>query len=179
MSLGGALRGVPAEGVGGNEERMRRIVAEGEISPSCGLPIGNLTSQFLANLYLSPLDHFVLEQLKPCGYVRYMDDMVIFADSMAALKVIFIEAESFCKKQLHLTLKEASFGKWSDGVPFLGWRIAKDGVFLLAKTKRRMKKKLLQIQTAADEIVKFKQLLDSGIISQEEFDKKKKELLGL
>ena len=60
--------------------------SEGETSPSCGLPIGNLTSQFFANLYLSPLDHFVLEQLKPKGYVRYMDDMVIFSDSQADLK---------------------------------------------------------------------------------------------
>ena len=120
--------------------------AGGRLSPSCGLPIGNLTSQFFANLYLSSLDHFVLEQLKPKGYVRYMDDMVIFADSMAALKVIFNEVENFCKNQLHLTLKEPALGKCSDGLPFLGWRIAKGGVFLLAKTKRRMKKKLHEIQ---------------------------------
>ena len=64
----------PAEGVATNE-----VGAQGETSPTCGLPIGNLTSQFFANLYLSPLDHFILEHLKPKAYVRYMDDMVIFA----------------------------------------------------------------------------------------------------
>ena len=52
-----------------------------------GLPIGNLTSQFFANYYLSLLDHYVLEQLKPCGYVRYMDDFLLFDDSKEKLKI--------------------------------------------------------------------------------------------
>ena len=146
-----ALRGVTAEGVGGNGFA---IVAEGEsrfanefsapfsfekfrklTSPSCGLPIGNLTSQFFANLYLSPLDHFVLERLKSRGYVRYMDDMVIFASSMAELKAVFSEVERFCREGLNLALKCPTFGKTFRGVPFLGWRITSSGIFLLSKTK--------------------------------------------
>ena len=115
-------------------------------SPSCGLPIGNLTSQFFANLYLSPLDHFVLEQLKPKGYVRYMDDMVLFSDSLDELKGTFLQVERFCREKLHLFLKEPVFGKTSNGVSFLGWRITSNGIFLPGKTKRRMKKKLYEIQ---------------------------------
>lgn len=111
-----------------------------------GLPIGNLTSQFFANFYLSPLDHFVTEQLKPCGYVRYMDDMVILADSLSELKRIFTEVERFCCEKLALLLKPPVFGKTHRGVPFLGWRIAAGRIFLLSKTKRRMKKRLLEIQ---------------------------------
>lgn len=60
-----------------------------------GLPIGNLTSQFFANFYLSGLDHFVLEQLKPCGYVRYMDDIVVFENSKERLKSIFTKYRNF------------------------------------------------------------------------------------
>ena len=120
-------------------------------SPSCGLPIGNLTSQFFANLYLSPLDHFVLEQLKPKGYVRYMDDMVIFADSVAELKAAFTEIRCFCCERLNLLLKEPVFGKTVHGVPFLGWRITSKGIFLLGKTKRRMKAKLHEIQRDYEE----------------------------
>jgi hypothetical protein len=45
-----------------------------------GLPIGNLTSQFFANLYLDPLDHFVKEVLRAKGYVRYVDDFALFHD---------------------------------------------------------------------------------------------------
>jgi len=45
-----------------------------------GVPIGNLTSQFFANLYLDGLDHFVKEQLKASAYLRYVDDMILLAD---------------------------------------------------------------------------------------------------
>lgn len=113
-----------------------------------GLPIGNLTSQFFANFYLSALDHFILEKLKPEGYVRYMDDMVIFGDSIKELKRIFDEVERFCLEKLELFLKVPVFGKTFFGVPFLGWRITKDRIFLLSKTKRRMKNRLKEIQKA-------------------------------
>lgn len=113
-----------------------------------GLPIGNLTSQFFANFYLSALDHFILEKLKPEGYVRYMDDMVIFGDSVKNLKNIFDEVDHFCLEKLTLFLKVPVFGKTFRGVPFLGWRITKDRIFLLSKTKRRMKNRLKEIQKA-------------------------------
>ena len=51
-----------------------------------GLPIGNLTSQFLANVYLNPLDHFVKHELRVRGYVRYMDDFLLFGDDRAVLR---------------------------------------------------------------------------------------------
>ncbi len=51
-----------------------------------GLPIGNLTSQFLANVYLDPLDHFVKEELRVKGYVRYVDDFLLFHDERAVLR---------------------------------------------------------------------------------------------
>ncbi|MBR0477169.1 MAG: group II intron reverse transcriptase domain-containing protein [Treponema sp.] len=127
-------------------ELLFSVIDSYETNKSCGLPIGNLTSQFFANLYLSSLDHFVLEQLMPKGYVRYMDDMVIFADSVAELKGTFLQVERFCREKLHLFLKEPVFGKTRNGVSFLGWRITSTGIFLPGKTKRRMKKKLHEIQ---------------------------------
>ncbi|MDO9068799.1 MAG: RNA-directed DNA polymerase [Deltaproteobacteria bacterium] len=51
----------------------------------CGIPIGNLTSQFFANLYLDALDHFVTEQLNPKGYIRYVDDVTLFDDDKGRL----------------------------------------------------------------------------------------------
>lgn len=51
-----------------------------------GIPIGNLTSQFLANVYLSPLDHFVKHGLRVRGYARYMDDFLLFGDDPAVLR---------------------------------------------------------------------------------------------
>jgi retron-type reverse transcriptase len=51
-----------------------------------GLPIGNLTSQFMANVYLNPLDHFIKHDLRPGGYVRYMDDFILFGDDAYTLR---------------------------------------------------------------------------------------------
>ena len=50
-----------------------------------GLPIGNLTSQFFANVFLDPIDHFIKEDLRVPGYVRYADDLLLFGDSKAQL----------------------------------------------------------------------------------------------
>lgn len=111
-----------------------------------GLPIGNLTSQFFANFYLSALDHFVLENLKPCGYVRYMDDIVIFEKSKEKLRTICQEVKEYCKEKLLLGLKIPVLGTCCNGVPFLGWNISCYGIKVLAKTKLRMKKKINQIE---------------------------------
>ena len=111
-----------------------------------GLPIGNLTSQFFANFYLSLLDHFVLEKLKPKAYVRYMDDIVIFDDSLLRLKQIFKDESDFCSEKLLLSLKMPVFGKCRNGVPFLGWKLSSKGIRILKKTQRRMKQKLLVIK---------------------------------
>jgi len=51
-----------------------------------GLPIGNLTSQFFANVYLNPLDHFVKHELRVKGYLRYMDDFLLFGHDRAQLR---------------------------------------------------------------------------------------------
>ena len=74
--------------------------------------------------------------------------MVIFGDSVKNLKNIFDEVDHFCLEKLALFLKAPVFGKTFRGVPFLGWRITKDRIFLLSKTKRRMKNRLKEIQKA-------------------------------
>lgn len=116
------------------------------ISDKKGLPIGNLTSQFFANFYLSSLDHFVLEQLKPCGYVRYMDDIVVFENSKDRLKSIFAGIQDFCLGNLKLYLKIPIFGICKNGVPFLGWNISSGKIGVIKSTRNRMKSKLNQIE---------------------------------
>ena len=75
-----------------------------------GLPIGNLTSQHYANLYLSELDHFIKSRLCVRGYLRYMDDFVLFGESKADLKALKIKVEGFLSGQLKLRLMS---GVWS------------------------------------------------------------------
>jgi len=92
--------------------------------PGKGMPIGNLTSQNFANLYLGPFDHFVKETVRVPGYVRYMDDILLFDDDAIRLKQAVVLATTFLEGML-LNTKDEAFrtGRTSDGVPFLGFNI--------------------------------------------------------
>ena len=122
------------------------VVSTGSTTASGkGLPIGNLTSQFFANYYLSLLDHYVLEQLKPCGYVRYMDDFLLFDDSKEKLKIFLTQIENFCKNELILELKPPVLGNCKNGASFLGYLIKSDSVKLTQKSRRRKLAKLKRL----------------------------------
>ena len=87
-----------------------------------GLPIGNLTSQFWANVYLNPFDHFVKRELRCPAYLRYVDDFLLFADD----KVILSEWKEAIIERLHtlrLALHTPQLYPVSTGIPFLGFRI--------------------------------------------------------
>jgi hypothetical protein len=117
-------------------------VSASEKHAAKGLPIGNLTSQFFANLYLSPLDHYVLEELHASAYVRYMDDFVLWGSSRFSLCTQLRAIRTFCKERLSLTLKEPVVSSCAAGIPFLGCRITSDGIRLLQKTLRRKRRKI-------------------------------------
>jgi len=90
-----------------------------------GLPIGSLTSQWFANLVLDRLDHHVKENLRAPGFVRYMDDMVLFADEKATLHAAHAEVSTFLRDELKLRLKNRAtvLAPVQEGIPFLGWRV--------------------------------------------------------
>jgi RNA-directed DNA polymerase len=93
--------------------------------PGRGLPIGNLTSQHFANLYLGELDHFVKERLGVKGYVRYMDDFILLGSGRDHLKEQHDRISQFLDQALGLELKEQAtiLAPVRRGVPFLGLRI--------------------------------------------------------
>ena len=90
-----------------------------------GLAIGNLTSQWFANFYLDPLDHYIKDRLGVKRYVRYMDDFVVLSEDKAELHEIKAEAGEFLKEKLDLQLKESAcfVSPVIEGIPFLGFRI--------------------------------------------------------
>lgn len=92
-----------------------------------GLPIGNLTSQFWANVYLNPLDHYIKRRLRAPGYVRYVDDMLLFGDSRAELQA-WRQAVIDQLAGLRLTAHadSAQVRPTSTGVPFLGFQVFPD-----------------------------------------------------
>jgi hypothetical protein len=108
-----------------------------------GLPIGNLTSQWFANLVLDRLDHFVKEELRVPGYVRYMDDFVLFHDDAGSLRAAERAVITFLDHDLQLQPKcEATIRAPTHvGLPYLGMTIFKATVRIrpinLRRTRRR------------------------------------------
>jgi len=121
------------------------IIESYETIPGRGVPIGNLTSQFFANMYLACMDHYILEKLKPSAYCRYMDDFIVWASSQKQLKEIYIKINDYVKNNLNLTIKPPVFGKTSSGLPFLGFLVKNKGIYLLQKSKRRVKDRMTEI----------------------------------
>jgi retron-type reverse transcriptase len=97
------------------------------VNHSRGLPIGNLTSQFWANVYLNPLDHFIKRVLKCKGYVRYVDDLLLFSNDRAELGDWREQIIQFLAG-LRLTAHEnsAQARPTRTGVPFLGFQVFTD-----------------------------------------------------
>ena len=114
------------------------------LSPGVGLPIGNLTSQWAANLVLDRLDHHVKETLRIPGYIRYMDDFVLFDDAKERLQTAHAEVATFLRDRLRLELKERAtlLAPAAEGLPFLGWRIFRGTTRLRPENKRRLKRRL-------------------------------------
>lgn len=103
-----------------------------------GIPIGNLTSQFFANLYLDAFDHWVKEDLRVHGYLRYVDDFLIFGDDRRELR----EVLRLCGQRLSLLRLRLHPGKCHviptrSGVGFVGYRIFPWGKRLPASSIRR------------------------------------------
>jgi len=121
-----------------------------ETAPGKGVPIGNLTSQFFANLYLSGMDHYVLEKLRPRAYCRYMDDFVAWSLSKKQLKDMFARVSDYVGDNLKLELKPPVFGDADSGLPFLGFLVKEKGVYLMQKSKRRARDRMAEISASLD-----------------------------
>ena len=128
-----------------------------------GMPIGNLTSQMFANLYLHELDLFAKHELGLHYYIRYMDDIIILHPDKKHLDTVKDEIEAFLCDNLHLQLnKKTAIRHCSMGIEFVGYRVW--------ATHRKLKKKTaLKIKRAVKSI---KTKRDSGAITQESFDRR-------
>lgn len=108
--------------------------------PDKGVPLGNITSQIFANIYLNVLDQYVKKELKCRFYVRYNDDLVIISESKERLEAIRNKVTFFAKEKLFLDipLEKTSLRKIDWGIDFLGFIILPKAVLLRNKTKNKM-----------------------------------------
>lgn len=178
-----------------NDEKARWLVKEvvesfssdqSDIFNAKGLPIGNLTSQLFANVYLNEFDQFVKNELRLKYYARYTDDFIIVGNNQKEPKSILLKIHSFLKDNLLLELhpKKIVIRKYSQGVDFLGYIVLPHYQLLRTKTKKRIFKKLkMRIdQHKAGEIDKksLSQSLQSylGVLLHADTHKLKQKLLN-
>jgi len=109
-----------------------------------GLPIGNLTSQLFANIYLNEFDQFVKHKLRVKRYIRYTDDFIIVAEDRSYLEDVISPVRAFLLDNLVLDLhpKKITIRKFRQGVDFLGYVILPHYRLLRTKTKQRIIRKL-------------------------------------
>jgi retron-type reverse transcriptase len=112
-----------------------------------GIPIGNQTSQFFANVYLDPLDHFVKDRLGVPGYVRYVDDLLVVADDKRQLAAVRERlAEFLTALRLRLHPAKCVVLPVTEGIRFLGYRVFPTHRLLVAENVRRFRRRVRQMQ---------------------------------
>lgn len=108
-----------------------------------GMPIGNLTSQMLANLYLNELDQFTKRQLQIRCYIRYMDDIIVLSHSKTMLHRHKTEIEEFLNTRLQLNLNnKTALRPAALGIEFVGYKVWSTHIMLRKSTALKMKRRL-------------------------------------
>lgn len=109
-----------------------------------GLPIGNLTSQFFANVYLNELDQFIKRKLKAKYYLRYVDDLVLLSQNIEQLKKWRDEIDCFLQNQLKLKLRpnKQIFKSVYSGINFIGYIVKPCYILSRKRVVKNIKTKL-------------------------------------
>lgn len=123
---------------------LEKIIESFHLEKGKGIPIGNLTSQLFANIYLSELDYFIKQKLGVRYYLRYCDDLIIIKNKISNYNAIVSILQSYLKKCLKVNLhpNKIKLRKLTQGIDFLGFVILPHHRILRTKTKRRIWKKI-------------------------------------
>lgn len=113
-----------------------------------GLPIGNLTSQFFANIYLTGFDHFVKEVLKTKKYLRYVDDFALFSDDHSFLADARLALERYLETlRLRIHPIKSQLFQTRHGANFVGFRVFPDRIRVRNDNLRRSRRRLKRLQS--------------------------------
>ena len=158
----------------GDEEAfwlIAKIINSFEKKPGIGLPLGNVTSQLFANIYLNEFDQFAKHNLKIKYYVRYCDDFIVLSEDRNYLTNLIPIFTDFILKELILDLhpNKISIRKLRQGIDFLGYVAIPHFKVLRTSTKRRILKRMAFL----------KKELKSGNVSKEKFEQITNSYLGI
>jgi len=120
------------------------IIKSFSVLPNKGLPLGNITSQLFANIYLNELDRFIKHELKEKYYIRYCDDFIILKSDKGYLEEFIASVGFFLGEKLKLSLHPDKIGirKYHQGIDFLGYVSFPKHRILRTKTRKRMIRKI-------------------------------------
>jgi RNA-directed DNA polymerase len=129
-----------------------------------GLPLGNLTSQLLVNIYMNEFDQYVKHKLKMKYYIRYADDFVFMSEAKEGLERLLPKIESFLWNRLRLRLHpdKVFIRTVASGVDFLGWVHFPDHRILRTVTKKRMLRGIRKCEGKREVVQSYLGLLDHG-----------------
>jgi retron-type reverse transcriptase len=130
-----------------------------------GLPLGNLTSQLLVNIYMNEFDQFIKHKLKVKYYIRYADDFVIMSENKEWIeKDILPQISNFLEEQLKLSLhpNKVSINTLASGIDFLGWVHFPNHRVIRTVTKRRMWKRIELKEGKIETVQSYLGLLSHG-----------------
>ncbi len=132
--------------------------------PRIGLPLGNLTSQLLANVYMHEFDMYIKQELRIKYYIRYADDFVIMSQGKDWLKSILPKIKEFLFNNLRLQLHpdKISIETLASGIDFLGWVHFPEYRTLRTNTKRRMLERIKKVSGKRETIVSYLGLMSHG-----------------
>ena len=146
------IAGFDPEESGAEEDVIRYYPGDDLFSPyerRRGLPLGNQTSQFFANVYLNAMDRLIDERLKPDVYARYVDDFVLFSDSKTRLREMRHAVVEFMESvRLEIHRGKSRIYRCVDGLTFLGWRIFPDRTRLIRGNVVRFRQRMKEMQAA-------------------------------
>lgn len=115
-----------------------------DIEGRVGLPLGNVTSQLFANIYLDGLDHFIKDRLRLKWYLRFCDDFIIVYFDRTILEQLLPQIKNYLwqKRRLELHPKKVSIRKYTQGIDFVGQVVRPHVTTLRTKTKRRLLRRM-------------------------------------
>jgi hypothetical protein len=133
-----------------------------------GLPLGNLTSQLLVNIYMNDFDLFVKHRLKVKAYIRYADDFIVLFRGPLELARTLSYMKVFLRDNLKLKMhpKKVSISTPALGVDFLGWVHFTDHRVLRTTSKRRMLRRLKEVEGKEASLQSYLGLLRHGNASK-------------
>lgn len=134
------------------------------VEKGIGLPLGNITSQLLVNIYMNKFDQFVKHKVKAKYYIRYADDFVIFSRDKKWLENIIRRIRNFLWYELKLQLhpNKVRICTVASGVDYLGWINYPDYRILRTVTKKRMFKRIIEMEGKTETVQSYLGMISHG-----------------